>query len=226
MLNKVKYAFTLAEVLITLVIIGVIAAITVPAMIQQTQKQEYVSGLKKAYSTLQNALYKMADNNGYPHGDYTFLKKVNFIDEFVKVTNSIKKCSSTQECFDNGNNNYQVVYKDLSGKNTTFYAGQAVILYDGQMYSYKENVGNYIYGISNEDKANFLGRILVDLNGKKKPNKIGYDTFIFYIVDGKGVIPSGINGATTGSGACSKSVSIDAGYMCTAKVLKENKIDY
>ncbi len=35
--------FTLAEVLITLVIIGVIAAVTIPVVMQNTQKQEYIA---------------------------------------------------------------------------------------------------------------------------------------------------------------------------------------
>ena len=41
-------AFTLAEVLITLGIIGVVAAMTLPSLIANHQKQVYVTGLKKA----------------------------------------------------------------------------------------------------------------------------------------------------------------------------------
>ena len=48
-------AFTLAEVLIALVIIGIIAALTVPTLMHKVEKQGYVSGLKKAYSILNNA---------------------------------------------------------------------------------------------------------------------------------------------------------------------------
>ena len=44
-------AFTLAEVLITLVIIGVIVSMTIPTLINKTQNQEFVSRLKKTYST-------------------------------------------------------------------------------------------------------------------------------------------------------------------------------
>ncbi|MCD7878502.1 MAG: type II secretion system GspH family protein, partial [Candidatus Gastranaerophilales bacterium] len=51
-----KSAFTLAEVLITLVIIGVIAAITVPTLMANHQKQETAAKLKKFYSTLSNAV--------------------------------------------------------------------------------------------------------------------------------------------------------------------------
>ena len=57
-------AFTLAEVLITLGIIGVVAALTLPTLIQNHQKQVYVTQLKKAYSTLNNAINKMAVDEG------------------------------------------------------------------------------------------------------------------------------------------------------------------
>lgn len=54
-----KQAFTLAEVLITLGIVGVIAAMTLPALINQTQGKELETGLKKAYSILQAAYNQM-----------------------------------------------------------------------------------------------------------------------------------------------------------------------
>ena len=51
-----KLGFTLAEVLITLVIIGVIAAITVPALMNKTDKEEYIVAYKKALSVMNQAL--------------------------------------------------------------------------------------------------------------------------------------------------------------------------
>ncbi len=51
-----KLGFTLAEVLITLVIIGVIAAMTVPSLMQNTNAQEFRSALKKAISAANQAL--------------------------------------------------------------------------------------------------------------------------------------------------------------------------
>lgn len=54
-----KQAFTLAEVLITLGIIGVVAAMTMPTLIANHQKQVYVAGLKKGMSTISNMFQKM-----------------------------------------------------------------------------------------------------------------------------------------------------------------------
>ena len=59
--------FTLAEVLITLVIIGVITSMTIPTLMNNTNKQEYVSRLKKAYSALSQATNKIIADEGNPN---------------------------------------------------------------------------------------------------------------------------------------------------------------
>ena len=51
-----KLGFTLAEVLITLMILGVIAAMTVPSLIQDTQGKEQVVLMKKGHSMLNQAV--------------------------------------------------------------------------------------------------------------------------------------------------------------------------
>ena len=61
-------AFTLSEVLITLVIIGVIAAITVPTLSANSRKEETTARLKKFYSTIQQVTYKAkADGNDWDY---------------------------------------------------------------------------------------------------------------------------------------------------------------
>ena len=61
-------AFTLSEVLITLVIIGIIAAITVPTLIANSRKEETTARLKKFYSTLQQVTYRAkADGNDWDY---------------------------------------------------------------------------------------------------------------------------------------------------------------
>lgn len=57
---KKKLAFTLAEVLITLGIIGIVAAMTIPTLINKKQKAEIETQLKENYSIIQQSL-KMAE---------------------------------------------------------------------------------------------------------------------------------------------------------------------
>lgn len=62
---KSKAAFTLAEVLITLGIIGVVASLTMPAMMQSYQKRTATVRLQKFYSIMSQAVSKWENDNGY-----------------------------------------------------------------------------------------------------------------------------------------------------------------
>ncbi len=73
-----KQGFTLAEVLITLVIIGIIAAMTLPSLLGGTNKQEIKTGLQKAVSTLSQAITLHYALTGV---DFTTMKDVNVSDQ-------------------------------------------------------------------------------------------------------------------------------------------------
>ncbi|MCD7879252.1 MAG: type II secretion system GspH family protein, partial [Candidatus Gastranaerophilales bacterium] len=59
-----QIGFTLSEILIALVIIGIIAAITVPVIYANYQERALKSALKKNYSVLKQALDKYYIDNG------------------------------------------------------------------------------------------------------------------------------------------------------------------
>ena len=97
-----KLGFTLAEVLITLVIIGVIAAMTVPTLMNNTNSQEFRSALKKAISGANQALTLHYALEGLGAQDYTastivtdvFKKRMNVIDGETNFSNTTA-CSGT-----------------------------------------------------------------------------------------------------------------------------------
>ena len=60
---KLKKAFTLAEVLVTLGIIGVVSAMTVPTLMQNYQRKSYVTQLHKVYNELSQALVQYQNDN-------------------------------------------------------------------------------------------------------------------------------------------------------------------
>lgn len=62
--TKAKFGFTLAEVLITLGIIGVVAALTIPNLLAHYQKQQTVIKLKKIYSNLQQSIRMATEEYG------------------------------------------------------------------------------------------------------------------------------------------------------------------
>ena len=224
--RKQKYkAFTLAEVLITLVIIGVIAAITVPTIIQNTEKQEFVTALKKSNSVLKQAFISIARNSGYPLGDYEFYNDANFLDEFGNVVNVVKKCNTQAECFSTklygGNTEYKNLNNTPANTYNTWSDGKSLITADGMMYTFVKlsSASASIHGLNERDTNNTIGRIVVDVNGQRKPNKFGLDTFVFYVVNGRGIVPAGDYSTDT----C---VRTSHGSSCAAKVLREGKISY
>ena len=66
-----KLGFTLAEVLITLAIIGVIATLTLPALMTNTAEQQYKAGLKKGLNTLTEAAQANGAQAGFDYGSVT-----------------------------------------------------------------------------------------------------------------------------------------------------------
>ena len=158
----------------------------------------------------------MAENNGYSQGDYSFLNNIDkFYAEFSKVVNLNSKCNVSNTC---------LLTNDIKGLNNTAQGqyinknNKSVTTSDGISYSYALKPG-HIYGISEDDINNTIGRIIVDINGNKKPNKVGRDVFYFYIVNKKGVLPAGANNS-------SDCIISDTGNSCAGRVLKENAMNY
>ncbi|HIS88568.1 TPA: type II secretion system protein [Candidatus Avigastranaerophilus faecigallinarum] len=92
-----KFAFTLSEVLITLVIIGVVAAMTIPAFLNNSNQQEYKSAIKKAISAANQALMQNYALEGLSAQDYSsaellisevFSRRMNVIDGESTFTSS------------------------------------------------------------------------------------------------------------------------------------------
>lgn len=90
-----KNGFTLAEVLITLAIIGVIATMTLPSLMTNTQEQQAKTGLKKAINTLNNAAEMNAAATGF---------------DFVSITSVDTKDDQAQSLFAILANRTQVDY--------------------------------------------------------------------------------------------------------------------
>ena len=95
-------AFTLAEVLVTLGIIGVVSAMTVPSLMQNHQRKTYVTQLHKVYTEVQQAsLQYMAHKNAInlrEAGLTNSGKMKEFLNGYFKVVND---CGSQikQPCF-------------------------------------------------------------------------------------------------------------------------------
>ena len=109
-----KNGFTLAEVLITLAIIGVVAALAIPSIIANNRKKEFETGFAKAYRTVTQAIMLSQAENGEltdwgwdTATDNT--KKAAFAETYIlPYFNVVKNCKfeANKGCFASGNAQY------------------------------------------------------------------------------------------------------------------------
>lgn len=186
-----KHAFTLAEVLITLGIIGVVAAMTLPTVITNTRNKEFETGLKKGYTVLQQALDMYQADNGERLKAHDNIGNDKLKDAIKPYLSILKDCGYGLEpsaCVQSDQsgvtvhpNPYMNYSNSRMADNSKFDDGQ-LILTDGSMLFF-ENVG-----------ADLL-LIHVDVNGyRKNPNRWGFDLFTFQIMDDGKLLPGGANG--------------------------------
>ena len=180
-----KSGFTLAEVLITLVIIGVIAALTLGTVISNSSKKQLESQIKKFHAQFANAIQLyMADNNVENLDDVRDNFDINeFVYNYLKVTT---KCSEgPNSCFAD---EYIITPGEDPAENPLPRTGGDYIGYklaDGSAF---EIILSWVSGESG------FAYISFDVNGPKKPNKAGQDLWVFYIhsdgsIDGKEITP-------------------------------------
>lgn len=231
--NKISHefqqymAFTLAEVLITLGIIGVVASLTIPTLIQKQQEIATATALKKAYSTLSQAYNLTVQDNGTP--DNWNLVALNDVDGAVEMINkvapylkSIKNCGKQGGCWPN------FMYKNLDNSDwgnislpgTNVATAQ---LADGSLLM-SWSAGNcaHYYG-SSMALNKVCGQYFIDVNGSKLPNKQGFDVFVFDLTL-YGITPAGTASET--SDIFSGCLDRTNGHGCTAWVIYNENLDY
>lgn len=174
-------AFTLAEVLITLGIIGIVAAMTLPTLIQKQQQKILFSQFKKVYSNNQNIINQISADFGgnfecynIKNGEYHCNDCFQFWENFFTKIKFIKKCPANDyTCRPKYKTKSEVLAEGGTIKNTS--CGMDVnTVYDGYITS-----DGTIYYIDKHYYATgaYSNFFAVDINGIKGPNKWGYDLF-------------------------------------------------
>ena len=169
-----KAAFTLAEVLITLAIIGIVAALTIPAIIAKYQKRVVVTKLQKDYALFSRMLNQSVADNGFMESwDYVGHYKTDvFFNKYLKPYLKIDKL-----CIPTSNECWADDVKSLSGisgylKNTEKMR-VSFIMNDGQSVFMWAASGSTL----NDNSKPHL-QFWIDINGKNKgPNMLGKDIF-------------------------------------------------
>lgn len=239
--NPVSKAFSLAEVLLTTVIIGIVASTIIPVLIADTQQAEYKIALKKQVSVVSQAINRVLQDNGGTivnigglstlAGGNTFMIVA---DKIPPATNALgnqlaqylsvnKKClmisvfsSNDLNCFPNPTG------KKLNGTAYSYSSYYSMQLNDGAQISVY-----YLYSECTSNSAIPCGEIMIDINGnQKRPNQIGKDIYHFRM-NANNIKPYGTTGDTYDVGritnhyGCDLTVDPQAiGYTCAADFLK------
>ena len=168
--------FTLAEVLITLGIIGVVAALTIPSLVNNFQNEEYIVALKKNYSELTNAYKQIIYDSGSisnalgPAGTFNHDRPITMFSSYLNTTKvCYMSAASAGKCF------HTAELSNLDGNDSmwNFASFGGIILANGSMLTFFDNA-------STCENSKTCGWFLIDTNGFKPPNRYGKDIYRFY----------------------------------------------
>ena len=202
--SRKRIAFTLAEVLITLGIIGVVAALTLPSLIAKYKDMVLLNQAKNSYSKIANALLLLKNQNGYDsYADFFSPNKTN--DEIIQELSSVMKMTKICKKGVGGCWTWKTkpakeeYYANGELRWAKFNAQSCAILSDGSVisvYNYNKN-GNCVWvntypsvdkdgNPRKDENGNTIiinsvetrcGDINIDVNGPKAPNQRGADTW-------------------------------------------------
>lgn len=173
-------AFTLAEILITLGIIGIVAALTIPNLMNSTSDNEFRAGWKKEYAMLSQIILQIYQEEGITYDDVVIdfqhmptwfcrmQKHMNIIASNIDCTLDPDEMPTGTSVTTKGKRYWHADNKwykkdgqsiDLSGNNH-YVTKYTMVLEDGSYFFY-----------------NCTNQLLVDVNGAKPPNTVGRDIF-------------------------------------------------
>lgn len=179
-----RFGFTLAEVLITLGVIGIVAAMTLPSVINNIQNEQLHTSFKTAYSILSQAVVNMREEEGtglrksFTEFDMS-ANSYTRADEFYKKFYPYSKLQVIGECKYQGKirnfNKTAEAYTSWSGAPSTGKENFKDLLSNGMCSSILINAAEI--------------NIAIDVNGTKAPNAIGHDIFYFNVNDNDVLTP-------------------------------------
>ena len=207
----VERGFTLAEILITLGIIGIVAALTIPTLIANYKNKVYITQTKKTYSTILNAFDKWKYDKGAD--DFSGIFDQNkttqaLAEEFFSYLKIIEICNQGKNGCMEQYIKYPKAKNNGQGKNgtvttTRFYkavltdgSSIAILPYVGgdsncgRIFTDKltDSNGNWIPDgnggyQTKETYSKQCGTMIIDANGLKGPNQLGADVYSFIITN-------------------------------------------
>lgn len=221
---KIK-GFTLAEILITLMIIGILAILIIPQLIQSWEERATVTKVKTFYSRLTNAWQLAAIENGEPR---TWNLSHNYhVPSTALAFNYLKPAMRILQINANCGNcivSEPIVYKNLSDNTLTLDNRFFAQLEDGStmhliFQGYIEN------GYKPCMDERVCGYLYYDVNGTKAPNVLGKDLFRFYLYN-TSIKPEHLYLGNLSDWYCCGSSNNSSRGICSYWIIEKGNMDY
>ena len=171
-MKRFKRGFTLAEVLITLAIIGVVAAISIPSVISNTQQQEFKTGLRKAVSVLNSAItMNMATDGESPYDNANLY---GYLMRHMAVMKSTTRVPWSSRIYHSGSS---ITGEVSNAKNAAFYTtdGMRFEFVSDEAYGQRSGArlhervyGSTIYACDSS-QLGFMNDYVIDAGATGKP---------------------------------------------------------
>lgn len=253
-MKNIKNGFTLAEVLITLGIIGIVAAMTVPALITNTTDKTIGIALSKAVHDIESGLQNIIH---IKNEEDPSIQTLDVIDDILTTADLFSTFSGATGTVDlqEANISYLNNAKEYSG-DSQLYAKYGILNINEDSLAHKFPKSNAIFLFLNtsitelNDYANIhngkinddvvVARIIIDVNGAEGPNRLGKDIFLFGVENNGKLVPAGsaaYNNSisddmneelyTDAENGCSGDTVAGDGASCAARVVADGwKINY
>lgn len=253
-MKNFKNGYTLGEVLITLGIIGIIAAITVPTLVNNSSRRTDGAELGRAKELIEHAtasVINTAIKNNESGSSYTTLTGIRQEDV---INNSEGWLIANDE---NADSNWITTVQGITGLKShpanyldsiKMYSGDDLLsaqdsfsnIADFLTFKFDKSKYLIIYepigevNLGEVEPEEILTRIFVDINGSDEPNRVGKDIFLFGLANNGHIVPAGSeaynrgNSNTINVNSCvDDNNDVDNELACAAKVAADNwRINY
>ena len=202
-----KKGFTIAEVLVTMAVVGIIVALTIPTFVDNTKKRTWANSLSTSVTNLETSLKALLmRENVYSLYDTTMMKNVGNTLNNSSSTSTLNKFSaglgevlaiskSYQKC----ENCYTKKIKSISNTEISYFNAAGFEGKNAAVYWFNINKTTNLQNAKEQEDIHTYGgnlyelfaELYIDVNGAKKPNTVGRDIFRFYVGTDGTVYPYG-----------------------------------